>query len=270
VVAVLVELDDLGFEAPADVRGQVAHPSQLHERCREEAPQADVEDETALHDLDHGAADDAVLFLDLLDRAPGALVLGALLGQDEATFLVLLLEDKGLDLVAEAHDLRGIDVVADRQFTGGNDAFGLVADVEEHLVAVDLDHGALDDLAVLDLDHRRGIRLFERHAPQIVLDDLPGGVAGIGAGRLRSARRFGGGRGDRFWCRGGRFGYWLGSGVWGLVGQGNRLLGIVDFAVGRARPDNGRKSYQSGALALSADHQQLGRLDRRRPPLVPT
>jgi hypothetical protein len=30
--------------------------------------------------------------------APGALVLGALLGQDQAAFLVLLLEDQGLDL----------------------------------------------------------------------------------------------------------------------------------------------------------------------------
>ena len=105
VVAVLVELDDLGLEAAADVRLQVAHPAQLDQRRGQEAPQADVEDEAALDDLDDRAADDAVFFLDLLDRAPRPLVLRPLLRQDQAAFLVLLLEDEGLDLVAERDDL---------------------------------------------------------------------------------------------------------------------------------------------------------------------
>ena len=91
----------LASSAAADVGLQVAHPAQLDERGRQEAAQADVEDEAALDDLDDRAADDAVGFLDLLDRAPGPLVLGPLLGQDQAAFLVLLLEDEGLDLVAE-------------------------------------------------------------------------------------------------------------------------------------------------------------------------
>ena len=52
VVAVLVELDDLGLERLADVRGEVADPAQLDERGGEEATQADVDDETALDDLD--------------------------------------------------------------------------------------------------------------------------------------------------------------------------------------------------------------------------
>ena len=71
--------------------------------------------------------------------APGPLVLRPLLGQDQATFLVLLLEDEGLDLVADGDDLAGIDVVADRELPVRDDAFGLVADVEQDLVAVDLD-----------------------------------------------------------------------------------------------------------------------------------
>ena len=101
VVAVLVQLDDLGLELLADVRLQVADPTHLDQRGGQEAAQADVDDQAALDDLDDRAGDDAVLFLDLLDRAPGALVLGALLGQDQAAFLVLLLEDQGLDLVAD-------------------------------------------------------------------------------------------------------------------------------------------------------------------------
>ncbi|GMA85033.1 hypothetical protein GCM10025868_02830 [Angustibacter aerolatus] len=92
---------------------QVAHAPHLDERRRQEAAQADVEDQAALDDLDDGAGDDAVVLLDLLDRAPGALVLRALLGQDEPTLLVLLLEDQGLDLVADLDDLVRVDVVLD-------------------------------------------------------------------------------------------------------------------------------------------------------------
>src|SRR3954452_11254402 len=151
VVAVLVELDDLRLERLADVRLEVTHAAHLHQRGRQEAAEADVEDQAALDDLDHGALDDAVLFLDLLDGAPGALVLGALLGQDQPAFLVLLLEDQGLDLVADVDDVVGVDVVLDRQLTRGDHALGLVADVEQDLVPVDLHDGAFDDVAIVEV-----------------------------------------------------------------------------------------------------------------------
>src|SRR5690606_22877748 len=144
----LVKLDDLGFELATHVGLQVTHATHLDEGGGKEAAQADVEDEAALDDLDDGAGDDAVLLLDLLDRAPGALVLGALLGQDQAALLVLLLEDQGLDLVADRDNLGGVDVVLDGQLARGDDALGLVADVEQDLVAVDLDDDPLDDVAV--------------------------------------------------------------------------------------------------------------------------
>ena len=101
VVAVLVELDDLALDRLADVRLQVAHAAQVDQRRGQEAAQADVEDEPALDDLDDRTGDDALLVLDLLDRAPRALVLRALLGQDQPTVLVLLLEDERLELLAE-------------------------------------------------------------------------------------------------------------------------------------------------------------------------
>ena len=177
VVAVLVELDDLGLELLADVRLEVADAAHLDEGGGEEAAQADVEDEPTLDDLDDGAGDDAVLFLDLLDRAPGALVLRALLGQDEPTFLVLLLEDQGLDLVADLDDLGRVDVVLDRQLARGDDTLGLVTDVEQDLVAVDLDDDALDDVAVVEvLDRRvdRGEQVFR--GADVVDGDLRGGL----------------------------------------------------------------------------------------------
>ena len=151
VVAVLVQLDDLGLDLLADVRLEVAHPAHLHQRRGQEAAQPDVEDETALDDLDDGAGDDAVLLLDPLDGAPRALVLRPLLGQDEAAFLVLLLEDQGLDLLAGLDDIVRVDVVLDRQLAGRDDALGLITDVEQNLVSVDLDDGPLDNVSVVEV-----------------------------------------------------------------------------------------------------------------------
>src|SRR6266508_6368450 len=48
VVAVLVELDDLGVEVPADERMEVAHPAQVDEGRGQEAAETDVEDQATL------------------------------------------------------------------------------------------------------------------------------------------------------------------------------------------------------------------------------
>src|SRR4051812_11081234 len=151
VVAVLVQLDDLRVQHPADVRQQVTHPAHLDQRRRQEAAQADVQDQATLDDLDDGAGDDAVLFLDLLDRAPRPLVLSALLGQDQPAFLVLLLENQGLDLLTDLDDLVGVYIVLDGQFAGGDDPLRLVADVEQDFVTIDLDDDTFDDVAVVEV-----------------------------------------------------------------------------------------------------------------------
>src|SRR5699024_6926428 len=122
VVAVLVQLDDLGLELLADVRIQVADATHLDERGRQEATGADVQDEAALDDLDDGTGDRLVLLLQLLDGAPGALVLCALLGEDQATLLVLLGEDQCVDLVADLDDLVRVDIVLDGELAGRDDA----------------------------------------------------------------------------------------------------------------------------------------------------
>ncbi len=179
VVPVLVQLDDLGFEFAADVGLQIAHPAHLHQRRRQEAPQPDVKDETALDDLDDGAVDDAVLLLELLDRAPGALVLRALLGQDETALLVLLLENKGLYVITDRHDLVRVDIVLDRKLPRGDHAFGLVTDVEEHLIAVHLDDGSVDDVTVVEEFDRfidGGEEVLSR--ADVVDRDLRGGRGG--------------------------------------------------------------------------------------------
>ena len=150
VVAVLVQLDDLSFDLLTDVRCEVADAAHLNEGCGQEATQTDVEDKATLDNLDNGTGNDAVVFLDLLDVAPCTLVLCALLGEDQATFLVLLGEDECLNLGAELDNLRGVDVVLDGQLAGGDDAFGLVTDVEQNLIVVDLNDLAGDEIAVVE------------------------------------------------------------------------------------------------------------------------
>ena len=78
-------------------------------------------------------------------------------------------------MVTEADDLVRVDVVADRQLTGRDDAFGLVADIEQDFVLVDLDDGAGDQLTVLDGHERAVDRIGEGHA-EIISGDLAGGV----------------------------------------------------------------------------------------------
>ena len=151
VVAVLVEFDDLRLDLAADVGGEVANATHLDEGGGQEAAQTDVEDQAALDDLDDGAGHDAVLLLDLLDLAPRALVLRTLLRQEEATFLVFLLEDERLNLVAHGDDVLGVDVMLDGELAREDDTLGLVADVKEDLVVVDLDDSALDDVAIVEV-----------------------------------------------------------------------------------------------------------------------
>ena len=111
---------------------------------------AEVDDQAALDDLDHGACDRLAGLRGGLDLAPGLLEAGALLGQDEPSVLVLLGEDERVYLLAERDLVGGVDRLADRQLAGRDDALGLVADVDEHLVVVDSDDVAGDDIPLLE------------------------------------------------------------------------------------------------------------------------
>jgi hypothetical protein len=54
-------------------------------------------------------------------------------------------------LVADLDDLVRVDVVLDGELARGDDALGLVADVQQHFVPVDLDDHSLDDVAVVEV-----------------------------------------------------------------------------------------------------------------------
>jgi len=106
--------------------------------------------------------------------APGPFRTGPASSRDEAPLLVLLLEDQRLDGLAQRDDLRGVDVVADGKLAYRDHALGLETDVEEDLVAIDLDDRSLDEVTVLELDDRAGHGVLEGRPLEVVLGDRPG------------------------------------------------------------------------------------------------
>ena len=75
----------------------------------------------------------------------------ALLGEDEAAFLVLLGQNQCINFVANLDDLARIDIVLDGKFARRNHTFGFVADVEQYLVAVNLNDGTFHDIAIVEV-----------------------------------------------------------------------------------------------------------------------
>ena len=148
VVAAAVQLDHLALDLLAEVLVEVLDAADVDQRCRQEAAHAEVDDQAALDDLDHGALDRLARLGGGLDPPPGALEAGALLGEDQAAVLVLLGEDERVDLLAELDLVGRIDRAADRKLVLRDDALRLVADVDEDLVLVDPHDLAGDDVAL--------------------------------------------------------------------------------------------------------------------------
>ena len=148
VVAVAVHLDDAAVELLAHVLLQVLHTADVDQRSRQEPAHAEVEDEAALDDLDDVALYGLAALEGLLDALPGLLELGPLLGEDQAPVGVFLLHDQSVDLLAQRDLVGRADRFADGKLADGDDAFRLVADVDEHLVLVDTHHQAGDDVAL--------------------------------------------------------------------------------------------------------------------------
>ena len=154
VVAVAIHLDDAGLDLGVEVHVEILDATKVHQRRRQEAAQTDVEDEAALDHLDDLAGDHFAGLELLFDANPRTLVLGALLGQDQTTVLVFLLEHESFDLLAQLHDVGRVGVLADGQLAGGDDALALEPDVHEHLVVLDLDDRAVDQVALVELGQR--------------------------------------------------------------------------------------------------------------------
>src|SRR5207302_816886 len=150
VVARAIELDDLRLDLAAHVLVEVRDAPDVDKRGGQEAAHAEIDDEPALHDLDHGSFDGLAGLGSRFDAPPCLLEASALLGHDQASLLILLGEHDRVDLFAELDLVGGVDRLANRQLAGRYHALRLVADVHQHLVLVDANDMAGDDLTLLD------------------------------------------------------------------------------------------------------------------------
>jgi len=182
VAALLVELDDLELEGLADQLVEVAHGAQVDLRARQERldAAADRDLQAALHARGDRAFDQLVALARGADLVPHLELVGLLLGERDQSVLGFTRLDQYVDHVARLDaDFAGrVD-----ELVCGDDAFGLVTDVDHDRVAVDLDHGALNDFAFaqrVGVLHRRVEQASERLLPTA-------GTAG-GGGRLLCTR----------------------------------------------------------------------------------
>ncbi|SRR5581483_8937259 len=122
VVARPVEFDDPALNRLAHVLVEVGNSADIHQRGGEEAAHPQIDDQATLDNLDDLSLDRLAGVGGPLDPAPGLLEPGALLGQDEASVLILLGEHERIDLFAEVNLVAGIDGLADRELGSRYDA----------------------------------------------------------------------------------------------------------------------------------------------------
>ena len=148
VAALLVHLDDAHAQFLAAQRVEVAHGTHVDLRSGQERAHADVDGEPALDALDDAADDDLALGVGLLDLVPNLHLLGFFAREDDVAFTILGALEQHVDDVAGLH---GDLAVLVEELADGDDAFGLVADVDDDFRRGDLEHRALDDLAFRDV-----------------------------------------------------------------------------------------------------------------------
>ena len=144
----LVDLQHEALDRPADVVADVGRAADVHLAGRQEDVHADVDQQPAL-DLprDH-AGDDVALVDGLHHLQPGLDLLGLALAEGDHAAGVVDQAVDVLDVLDQDLDLRaglGQRLVF-LPFVAEDDAFALVADVDQDEVALDAEHAALDDL----------------------------------------------------------------------------------------------------------------------------
>lgn len=132
----------------------------------QKAAKANVEDKTALDDLDNLAFHHVAVVEEIFNALPSVLVLGALFAQHEATILVLFLKHEALNRLAYRDDLFRTHVFSNREFFQRNNAFRLEPDIHEHLVVLNLNDGTGNQVTIVKCGNRRvdeGIHLLLIH-----------------------------------------------------------------------------------------------------------
>ena len=148
VAALLVHLDHAHAELLPAQRVEISHGTHVDLRSGQERADADVHRQAALDPLDDAADDDLALGIGLLDFVPDLHLLGFFAREDDVAFAVFgALEQHVDDVAGLDRDLAAlVEELADL-----NDAFRLVADIDDDFRRRDLEDRSLDDLAFRDV-----------------------------------------------------------------------------------------------------------------------
>ena len=148
VAALLVDLDDAHAQLLAAQRVEVANGADVDLRAGQERADADVDGEAALDALDDAADDDLALGVGLLDLVPDLHLLGFFAREHDVAFAVFGALEQHVDDVAGLHgDLAGFV----HELVDGDDALGLVADVDDDFRRRHFEHRPLHDFAFRDV-----------------------------------------------------------------------------------------------------------------------
>src|SRR6185503_6818002 len=148
VAALLVDLDDAHPQLLAAQRVEVAHWTNVDLRAGQECAHADVDRQAALDPLDDAADHDLALGIGLLDLIPDLHLLGFFAREDDIAIAIFGPLEQHVDNVA------GLDrnlAALIQELSDLDDAFRLVADVDDHLRRRHLEDGPLHDLAFRDV-----------------------------------------------------------------------------------------------------------------------
>ena len=175
VAALLVDLDDAHPQFLAAQGVEVADGPDVDLRAGQERAHADVDRQAALDALDDAADDDLALGIRLLDVVPDLHLLGFFAREDDVAVAVFGALEQHVDDVARLHrDLAGlVDELVDR-----DDAFGLVADVDDDFRRGDFQDGALDDFAFRDVAEAAIVKVQQAlHIPadQVIVERTSSG-----------------------------------------------------------------------------------------------
>ncbi len=148
IAALLVHLDDAHAQLLAAERVEVSNRADVDLRAGQERADADVHREASLDPLDDASDDDLALGIRLFHVVPDLHLLGFFAREDDVAVAVFGALEQYVDDIAGLHaNLPGfVDELVD-----GDDALGLVTDVDDHFGSGDFEYGALDDLAFRDV-----------------------------------------------------------------------------------------------------------------------
>src|SRR5262245_18419202 len=148
IAALLVHLDDAHAQLLAAQRIQVPDGTHVDLRPGQERAHADVDREPALDALDDATDDDLALGIGLLDLVPDLHLLRFFAREDDVALAVLGALEQHVDDVAGLH--RDLAVLVE-ELVDRDDAFRLVADVDDDFRGSQLENRPLDDLAFRDV-----------------------------------------------------------------------------------------------------------------------